>query len=284
MPDSKDQIIQNIEQAVADQAFHRKVEVNDPVVDRKQIAQDIQNYLRLRQTSGYKVKTLMATKAADWAAPVINRRTDIIGLDKIKGLNQAGIITSNHFNPLENTAVRLAIHKAGYKKMAIVSQITNFEMTGMLGFFMKYSNTIPIADMYNYMGRDFPKLLKEQLDHGVPILIYPEQEMWLNYRKPRMPQRGAYYYAAMFNVPIISFFIEIIDLGKPERGSASFNQVRYRLHVLDPVFPNATLDVKHNSQAMMQTDYAQKKAAYEAAYHVPLDYTFAPSDIAGWRG
>jgi len=35
---------------------------------------------------------------------------------------------------------------------------------------------------------------------------------------------------------------------------------------------------------MMQTDYEQKKAAYEKAYGKAVDYTFDLSDIAGWIG
>ena len=38
------------------------------------------------------------------------------------------------------------------------------------------------------------------------VLIYPEQEMWFNYRKPRPPKRGSYFYAAEAEVPIILVF------------------------------------------------------------------------------
>ena len=81
-------------------------------------------------------------------------------------------------------------------------------------------------------------------------MIYPEQEMWFNYRKPRYLKPGAYYYASKYNVPIISCFIEIID--------------------------------KENAAWMSERDYSQKKEAYEKAYNKKLDYKFEDDDIAGW--
>lgn len=46
------------------------------------------------------------------------------------------------------------------------------------------------------MGRKFPQRIKSVLDNNQIVIIYPEQEMWSNYCKPRPLQRGAYYYAA----------------------------------------------------------------------------------------
>jgi len=284
MPESKEAVIANIKAAVVAGDFHRKVEVNDPVVSPEQLQQDLAHYLHTRHTWPFKTKSIIAQSAANLASPIINHHNEIIGLDKIQALHTPGVITSNHFHPMENSTLRLAILRAGYKKMGIVSQVTNFDMTGFLGFFMRYSNTIPIANTIRYMGTTFPKLLTEQFDAGNPILMYPEQEMWFNYRKPRPVQRGAYFYAATFNVPILSFFNEIITLPKPDKSMLNFNQVRYRLHVLDPIFPDPTLSVKTNSVAMMGQDYTQKKAAYEAAYQQPLTYDFSPADIAGWNG
>ena len=35
---------------------------------------------------------------------------------------------------------------------------------------------------------------------------------------------------------------------------------------------------------MSAADYRLKKEIYEKVYSKPLDYTFDPSDIAGWTG
>ena len=65
------------------------------------------------------------------------------------------------------------------------------------------------------MKHDFSDILEEKLNKKQFILIYPEQEMWFNYKKPRPPKPGAYYYAAKNNVQIISCFVEMIDTHKP---------------------------------------------------------------------
>ena len=112
------------------------------------------------------------------------------------------------------------------------------------------------------------------------ILIYPEQEMWFNYRKPRPLKRGAYYYAAKFNVPIISCFVEIKNIGKKE--NKEFYKSKYVMHVLKPIYPDANKSIRENSIMMMNKDYEQKVEAYEKAYGKKIQYDFAYDDIAGW--
>ena len=114
------------------------------------------------------------------------------------------------------------------------------------------------------------------------MLIYPEQEMWFNYRKPRPPKRGAYYFAAKCGVPVISCFTEMTELD--ERDNEQFKKVRYILHVLPPIYPEKGLTVRENSLKMMERDYEQKKRAYESAYGKPLSYEFSKKDIAGFVG
>ena len=99
------------------------------------------------------------------------------------------------------------------------------------------------------------------MNRGEFVLIYPEQEMWFNYRKPRPPKRGAYYYAAKLNVPVISCFVKIINIDK--RKSSEFCDVRHELYVLDPLIPDPSLSVRQNSLAMAEQDYRQKVEAYE---------------------
>ena len=79
---------------------------------------------------------------------------------------------------------------------------------------MNYIGTIPLVNSANYIGNDFFDHLHTALDQEKWVLIYPEQEMWWNYRKPRKLQRGAYYFAAKQNVPIISIFVEIRNTEK----------------------------------------------------------------------
>ena len=167
--------------------------------------------------------------------------------------------------------------------MFIISQDTNFAMKGLVGFLMRYADEIPISKDKEYMNRHFYRTLNNLLvNKHEYILIYPEQEMWLNYRKPRPPKRGAYLYAAKFNVPIISCFVEMVDTDKDD--TKEFKKVKYVLHILDPIYPDPEKNERDNSFDMMRRDYMQKKEAYEKAYGKPLEYAFELSDIAGWKG
>lgn len=179
--------------------------------------------------------------------------------------------------------IRYGIKKARRYRMFIVSQDTNFAMKGFLGFLMRYADEIPVSKDKDYMERHFYRTLNNLLVNKKEyILIYPEQEMWFNYRKPRPPKRGAYFYAAKFNVPIISCFVEMRDMDKDD--TEEFKRVKYVLHILDPIYPDPEKSERDNSFDMMKKDYEQKKEAYEQIYKRPLDYAFSDSDIAGWKG
>ena len=84
------------------------------------------------------------------------------------------------------------------------------------------------------MRHDFVDLLRQVVEQKDYILIYPEQEMWFNYRKPRPCKRGAYYYASKLGVPVISCFTEVQDLDTMDDDH--FKNVQYTLHILDPIF------------------------------------------------
>ncbi|WMJ87240.1 hypothetical protein [Anaerocolumna sp. MB42-C2] len=104
--------------------------------------------------------------------------------------------------------------------------------------------------------------------------------MWFNYRKPRPLKRGAYYYAAANQVPIISCFVEIHDIR--QKDNEQFYKTEYIMHVLKPIYPDNSKDIRENSLRMMETDYRQKREAYESAYGKKLYYEFGKDDIAGW--
>lgn len=277
---NRGQVIQNIRQAVINGTPHKKVEVDDPVLTAEQRKTLIDGYLKRRATIKFQINNVIARQITNGATKVINRTTQIVGMENASGITDGAILTSNHFSQIDNTVVRILARRMGKKKLCIVSQDTNLAMAGWIGFLLNYADTIPISADRNYMNDRFEPILKGLLDKRNYVLIYPEQEMWFNYRKPRPLKRGAYYYAAKFNVPVISCFVEIRDL--MEMDTPEFRKVQYILHVLRPIFPDPTKTVRENSVDMCIQDYQQKKEAYEAAYGKPLDYRFEPDDIAGW--
>ncbi len=273
-------VIENIKTATENGDFYAKVELNDPILTDSQSKEIVEDHLSNRKKPSYKIKSKIACTIADLAMLYINKDTEIVGAEKLSGITGGAIITSNHFSPIENTIVRYAVKKCLKKRLAIVSQVTNFAMTGIIGFLMNYANTIPLSSDMRYMARSFTDILEERINKGEAVLIYPEQEMWFNYRKPRPPKRGAYHFAAKLNTPVISCFVEMIDL--PEKDTDEFNKVKYRIHILDVLYPDRKLSVRDNSQMMCDKDYELKKSAYERIYGKSLNYKFETEDIAGW--
>lgn len=276
-------VINNIKTFAENGEFHNKVELNDPVLTAEQSKRITDEYVENRKRLMFKTKTALGVLVAKAATRIINKNTEIEGIEKIPKDIGGIIITSNHFGPLENTVIRYLTNTLGRRKLGIISQTTNFAMSGMIGFLMNYADTIPISVDPRYLARNFMSVLKERLvENKDAILLYPEQEMWFNYRKPRPPKNGAYFYGAKLNIPIVSCFVEIVDLD--EDDTDEFKKVKYILHVLGVLYPDPDKTVKENTEIMSSADYALKKSCYEKVYGKKLTYAFENSDIAGWKG
>ncbi|HAL19438.1 MAG TPA: 1-acyl-sn-glycerol-3-phosphate acyltransferase [Ruminococcaceae bacterium] len=280
--DNRKAVIENIKLCAESGEFHNKVELNDPVLTAEQSKKITENYIENRKQPAFRAKTALGVTLAKSAAKIVNKNTVITGLEKIPENLGGCLITSNHFSPLENTVIRYLTNTLGRKRLGIISQTSNFAMTGIVGFLMNYADTIPISSEPHYLAKDFPAILKERLiDKKDAVLLYPEQEMWFNYRKPRPPKNGAYFYAAKLNVPIVSCFVEIIDLNKDD--NSEFKKVKYVLHILDVLYPDKNKTVRENTDYLALTDYSLKKACYERVYGKKLTYRFEDGDIAGWK-
>lgn len=280
--DNRRAVIENIKSFAESGQFHSKVELNDPVLTSEQSKKITDAYLENRSSLTFKIKTAFGVFLAKATTRIINKNTEIVGLEKIPKDLGGVLITSNHFSPLENTVIRHLTNTLGRKNLGIISQTSNFAMTGIIGYIMNYADTIPISIDPRYLARGFLSVLKERLvDKKHAILLYPEQEMWFNYRKPRPPKNGAYFYSAKLNVPIISCFVEMVDMDQDD--TAEFKKVKYILHILDVLYPDKNKTVKENTEALGVSDYTLKKNCYEAVYGKELTYTFDCSDIAGWK-
>lgn len=277
----REKVIENIRMAAAAGQYHAKVELQDPILSAEEKAEIIDRYLTSRSHFLFRLKSGIARGTADILTAMINRETEIVYEKEITLPHSGFIITSNHFSPLENTVIRHFTNRI-HRRLNIVSQVTNFAMDGGIGFLMNYADTIPLSDNYHYLSRRLLPLLQERLQASETVLIYPEQEMWFHYRKPRPPKEGAYYIGARLGTPILSCFVEIIDL--EEKDTAQFKKVRYILHILDLLIPDPAKSVHENCTAMAAADYTLKRNAYEKIYHKPLTYAFDKSDIAGWVG
>ena len=279
------EVIDRIRQAAGRENYNAKVEVGDAQLDSASRRQLLDGFVAEKKTASYRIKSRVAGKIVDMAARRINRDTIFVGLENLPKRNSGAIITSNHFSPVDTTIPRRLMQLSGStaskRRFYIVSQDVNLAMKGFLGFLVRYADVVPVGNCHSYMRQYFEPEVKKLLEEGNLLLIYPEEEMWFHYRKPRPPKRGAYYYAAKYQVPIISCFVELRQSDRWDKKP--FHRLQYVLHILPPIYPNPARSVQEDSRRMAQMDYQQKICAYEKAYHTPLSYDFEAWDIAGWE-
>lgn len=277
----RESAIENIRKAASEGRFNDKTEPFDPQWDPEALRADILNYVSKLNTVGFKLKNLAARAiVAGWMRRYSDGINEIVGLENLSGVQGPAFLTSNHFNPFDNGIHRTLAKQTGRGHLMAISQGTNFVMPGLNGFVLRNIDVIPLIQEPSYMNGAFRTLMQKHLDAGRFILIYPEQEMWFNYRKPRPQKRGAFLFAAEYNVPVVPTFVELQDL--EQDVAPGFRDVRTILHVLPPIFPNPSLSARENSFTMCKADYAAKVACYQKCYGKPLTYDFEPSDIAGW--
>lgn len=277
---SKVKVIENIKQALASGELNRKVEEGDAVMTEEEERAVIDKFYQNRKKKSFVLKNAAMRKVEHAQQLAYNK---LIKLDGLENLPKTGrfIVTSNHFNPLDNLCVKKLIRKAYRDEPYIVIQATNLAAEGVIGDLFNYLNHIPVCKSASYIRGEFMEKMAETLNAGHPVLIYPEEEMWFNYRKPRPNKRGAFYFAAELDVPVVPCFVEILDTNKPD--NEEFFESKYVLHVLPTIYPDEGKTVRENSIEMMNKDFEQKKTAYEKAYGKKLDYTFSEDDIANWR-
>lgn len=277
-------VIDNIARAVADRESFRKVELGDPIITADDIKRVILPFDNLRKKPISKAKAFIARRLAEKLTVKVNKDTVIVGLENALNISGGSIITSNHYNPTDSTPIRMLARLLGKrKKHNIIVQQSNVFMTGLFGFLMRNCGTLPVSDSAEYMTKNLKPAIETLLCRGHLILIYPEQEMWYNYKKPRACRDGAYHYAAAFGVPIIPTFTQMqnIDGEYDENG---FMKVKHILHVMPAIYPDPELSIRENRRNMQMRDIQCKTEAYERAYGIDLTDDFDPyRDIAGYH-
>ena len=277
------EVIENIKRNLAEGKLNDKAEIGDPAITEDFIQEKVLKYDIFKKSPMSKVKNKMARKIIDNYVDMFNKNTEIDGLENIENIKTGAIITSNHFSPKDSTPIIYCIKKLGkYNKFNIVITESNLAMEGEFGFIMNNFNTIPLSKNKEYTENKFMPALQKCFNEKHFVLIYPEQEMWFNYKKVRNLKPGAYHLAAKFNVPIIPCFVEMREI--PEEYEADgFNKLKYTLHIMPPIFPDEHKSLKENKNIMRQKDYELKKEAYEKAYNKEMTYDFQDEDIAGFK-
>ncbi len=197
---------------------------------------------------------------------------DVKGLENMEAVRNTGaIITCNHFNAFDNFALHKVLRP--YLRKGIIWKViregnyTSFP--GLYGWFFRNCNTLPLASSFSVM-KEFLSATDTLLRKGEKILVYAEQGMWWNYRKPRPLASGAFKFAVKSNVPVVPIFITMQDSNLV--GADGFYIQEYTVNILKPIYPDSSLSDKENIELLRNKNYEAWKQVYEEFYGVPLSY------------
>ena len=272
---SKDrlEILEKIKKLEESGIFDKDVENDPPTIP---LEPDDIDYLRTSRTS--KIKSKMANQMAKKFLKDLLRDNKLIikevkGIENLQNIQSGAILTCNHFNPYDSFTIEKVFRMAGEDKNRKLFKViregnyTNFP--GMYGFFFRNCDTLPLSSNKRTMIK-FIKAVDVILKRGDFILIYPEQSMWWNYRKPKPLKNGAFNFAARSNVPVIPIFITMED--SDIIGDDGFPVQEYTVNIEKPIYPDENLTEKENTEAMKEKNYEVWKNIYEDFYKMPLEY------------
>ncbi len=197
---------------------------------------------------------------------------EIKGIENLKSVKTGAILTCNHFGAQDSFAMDLAFTSAKLKHKRMFKVIREGNFTNPPKGFeapMKYCDTLPLSQNKSTMKK-FMRCTNELIQEGNFVLIYPEEAMWWNYRKPRPLKNGAFRFATKNNVPVIPCFItmEDSDVIAPD----GFPVQILTIHVEKPIYPDKNKDLKSNIEELKNKNFEIWKEIYESTYNKKLEY------------
>ncbi len=197
---------------------------------------------------------------------------EIRGIENFTAVEGGKLVTCNHFSVGDNYAVWVALreHMGGKLLYKVIREGNYTNPPKPFGMMMRHCNTLPLSSQAATM-RKFLKAVKVLLGRGETILIYPEQGMWWNYRKPRPMQEGAFDLAVLNKTPIVPIFITMEDTDTMDGDG--FPVQAFTVHILPAIYPDETLPRAERKDKMRQENYDAWVKTYEEFYQKPLVYS-----------
>ena len=257
-------ILERIAQKEAQGLFDEDVEDDPPSPVLK--PEDI-DYLRKGLIGNCKRRIAFA--AAYRFFEKLERNRDIVvnraeGLEHLAGVKGA-VITCNHLHPMDSFIMQRVFDDSGHPKRLyrVIREGNYTNFPGFYGFLMRNCNTLPLSSNMQTMKK-FLTAVKQVLAEGNCLLIYPEQSMWWNYRKPKPLKTGAFDMAVKNNVPVVPCFITMRDTDK--LGADGFPVQEYTPHLGEPIWPDNSLPKSAAKEKLKQQNEAFCNAVYEKEY------------------
>lgn len=251
----------------------------DPEKDPPTIELEPDQIDYLRRSIKDKLKARTANKIGETFLNNLLRKNKLIikeinGIENLNKVESGAMITCNHFNPFDSFTVEKVFRTSNQiknKKLYKVIREGNYtNFPGLYGFLFRNCDTLPLSSNMRTMTI-FMKAVDEILQRGDFILIYPEQSLWWNYKKPKPLKSGAFRLATRNNVPVIPIFITMQDSDKI--GDDGFPIQEYIVNIAEPIYPDENLSEKENTVIMKEKNSEVWKEIYEDFYKIPLTYT-----------
>ncbi len=267
----KSELLRRIAELERNQQWHLDVE-DDP--ETYPLMPDKVDYLNEKLSSRIKNKIANIAGSRFYDKMIASRQLvikEIRGIENFTAVRGGKIVTCNHFSVCDNYAVWIALrdHMDGKMLYKVIREGNYTNPPKPFGLFMRHCNTLPLSSQPATMKK-FLRAVKTLLDRGETILIYPEQSMWWNYRKPKPMQDGAFTLAAQNKAPVVPIFITMEDSDILD-GDGFFVQ-EYTIHILPAIYPDHTLSRMDATKKMKEENYAAWVKTYEDFYQKPLVY------------
>ena len=227
-----------------------------------------------------------STKIAKWVANRIGqahfegmmKRGDVVlreicGQENLQAIaNTGALITCNHFSVFDNYAVYKAVLPALGKRdlYKIIREGNYTSFPRLYGYLFRHCNTLPLSSSLSCM-KELLSALHVLFARGEKVLIYPEQGMWHDYRKPRPLKVGAFRFAAKEGVPVLPIFITLEDTDRLDGDGMPIQA--YTVHILPAIFPDTERNLRENCEAMCRENYRLWAETYERLYGARPEYT-----------
>ena len=265
------ELLRKIEEYEKKGLWHLDVE-DDP--ETYPLMPDDVDYLNEKWTSRIKNRIANFFGARFFDKMIANRQLiikDVRGIENFKAVEGGRFVTCNHFSVTDNYAVwkTLCDHMGGKMLYKIIREGNYTNPPKPFGLFMRHCNTLPLSSQMSTMKK-FMRAIKVLLENGETILIYPEQSMWWNYRKPKPMQDGAFSLAVRNKAPIVPIFITMED--SDVLDSDGFYVQAYTMHILPAIYPDETLSRAEAIKKMKDENYEAWVKTYEEFYGKPLVY------------
>ena len=265
-------LLERIAELEKQQLWHLDVE-DDP--ETYPLMPDQVDYLNQKLSSKIKSRIANHMGTRFFEKMIANRQLiikEIRGIENFTAVQGGTIVTCNHFSVGDNYAVwkALAPHMGGKMLYKVIREGNYTNPPKPFGLFMRHCNTLPLSSQMATMKK-FMKAVKVLLSRGEVILIYPEQGMWWNYRKPKPMQDGAFSLAVLNKSPIVPIFITMEDSNVPD-GDGFFVQ-EYTVNILPAIYPDIALPRAEAIEKMKQENYEAWVRTYEEFYGKALVYS-----------